>query len=1259
MPTLGAMQLHARGGSRVASFSLEGAGDAREGAEIAPGGGLRAGPRAGALTVVAKDGLCHSEARARVLVVGPFVVEPHAIGLARGGSVQFVAKGNLGEVVYTLLDAPRASRASARAAMLDAHGKFDAGDVEGVHHLVARDRESGLESRLAVTVGKPTPLRPRAPYVAVPAGGRVRLDWRGGSGALDVIGVTGAGNAQTVDGVMTFDATGASAARSSDVTVVDRFTKEKATVRVLLGATLGAPSVVRGSQSWIGDLASGDVNGDGVADLIVGHAERSKTAFEAGGILAYYGKPEGGFADPPDTIEGDHASDRYGSVLLVRDMNGDGIDDVVAGVPDEDLGEAKRGAVAVYLGAKGGLEREATRVLAGEGGNHRFGTALAVADLDGDGALDLVATAVGARSPFAAQCDGGRVYVFRNQKRPRDVFAGIPWQVIDLRDTLSDDPEAPLACSPTPLGGGRAVALLDMDGDRVIDLVVGAPVASYPQPGKSHGAVLVFRGLGDAKFEDAPRWSIHLDPASRVDNAAFGSGLDVVSDGAGGAPLLVVRSATFTPPGGNTSGAIWIVKPGTLGPPGSGGAGARKVRDVTTQIARLVLPPPNVKGFGRSAAIGDVDPSSGLEYVVGAAQPGAPGGAFVFAARDLAGSGALAPLATVDSKGGDLLGFRVTTLRGVGGVGGGGASHLAGLAVWAPWRTTAQGPFVGAIDYVTASPSSPASRWKEAKTVELPSFGASDRAGSAVALASFDGGPAPQAMVGAPGSHSPARAGHPAGEILRTGTIDVFGADPALPIVRAFVARQDAHGGQSSVVALDFDGDGKMELALADANETTGATALPPSYVDVDQCHALDAKGQPAPAPRGVVRIYGVVNGALVERFYVTAPKEAASDKAPDKGPRYKRNHFGTTLGVADVNGDGKQDLVVGRPGGAGNSGTEVVLGRKADLGGKVVVACNTGETGALGATVMPSSSPELPIEYGSAALARVGDLDRDGCDEIAMSITRTPGTPAPRAGVAIAFGYDASGARCGGHRAPFVLHVVPDDRPLADDVLGDASKRIDDTLDLRGATTSMGLTLASGAGDVTGDGVPDLVFRDGALTMFEKTGPAVEIISGAYLASLCPHRACPRGRTGSLWTDADYHVLALRTLTSPHRRVVPSDGIARGFGASIAIADVSGDGVADLAIGSSDATDEGAFSGEVMVFRGGVDTLSQEALFADPWLLAVGDITEKGAFGAAAAMATRPKNGGWLLVGAPSSSRNRAGGAIGAAYLWNVEVTR
>ena len=1241
MPTLGAAQLHAVGGSRTVVFSIE--GDAH-GAEIEPGGGLRASAEAGTLTIVARDGLCKLEARAQVDVVGPFVVEPQSIAIARGATVEFVSRGALGDVGYTLLDAPTQS---GKTGSVDAKGRFAAGDVDGTYHLVARDGGSGREARLVVSVGKTSPLRPRAAIVAVPAGVKVRLDWRGGSGSVDVAGVTGTGKATSDAGVVTFEAPGAKPG-FTDVAVVDRFTKEKSSVRVLVGDVLGASSTVRGTQTGVGDMVSGDVNGDGIADLIVGHAERSKTAFEAGGILVYYGKGDGTFVDPPDTIEGDHPGDRYGSVLLVRDVNGDGIDDIVSGVPDEDLGESKRGEVSILLGAKGGLERDADRVLAGEAANHRFGSAIALADLTGDGAPELVASAPGARSPFQMACDGGRVYVYRNEAKRRGVMAAIPWQVLEIRDTLSDDPEAPVACSATPLGGGRALALIDMDGDKAIDLVVGAPASSYPQPGKSFGTVLVYRGTSEGKFEAEPSWAIHLDAATRPDGAAFGSALDVVRDGPSAPPLLVVRSASYQPIGAKGQGALWIFAPGSLGV--SPASGSHKVKNVTTKVARSVPAPDGVRGFARSAAFADVDPHAGLEYVVGVASAGASGGAYVYAASDLAaGTSAPTPLATIAPAGLDLVGFRIAALRG-------GARDLGGLALWAPWRTTAMGPFVGAIDFVAPGATSPVSRWATHASLALPNFGASDRAGAAVQLASLERGASPLAIVGAPGAHSPTRAGHSAGEKLRTGTVDLFGASATDPIARASADRQDAQIGSGGVTSLDFDGDGVPEIAVADPGEASGGP--PGALVDPDGCSPLDAKGNPVSVgARGVVHLYALVGGQLVERFRVTAPKEAMH---VDKGiAPYWMNRTGFAIAAADVNGDGKEDLILGRPGGRDSGGAEVVLGRKGDAN-KVVVACSVGDKGPMGATSFAPATPENPVHYG-AAVAKLGDLDRDGCDEIAVSMRNAalPNAGPPRAGIAIAFGYDASGAHCGGHRTPFLLRVVPDDHPLAENVIGDTKKRFDDLDDLRGAPTSMGSTLARGFGDFTGDGVPDLVFRDADLTMFDKRGPAVEIVSGAFLASLCPNRVCPKGRSGSFWSDGDWNVVAMRALGAPSRRVVPSGGIARGFGSSIVLGDVSGDGVADLAIGWSDDIDGGAFAGELRIFRGGGTTSTQDALLGDPWLIAVGDVSERGAFGASASLATNKGGGGWLLVGAPQSTRSHAGGAIGAAYRWAIEVPK
>jgi hypothetical protein len=758
--------------------------------------------------------------------------------------------------------------------------------------------------------------------------------------------------------------------------------------------------------------------------------------------------------------------------------------------------------------------------------------------------------------------------------------------------------------------------------------------------------VLVYRGTSEGKLDDKPSWAIHLEPALRVDGSAFGQELDVV----GGA--LVVRVPNAAAKGANGAvmpgaGGLWVFPPGSLGPPASQG----RVRVVTTELARArAFGAAAGKGFGRSATLGAIEQGGAAAYVVSSVSAASAGMLSVFSVAQIASqSGVVTPvLEAATGPQSDLEGARIAALRGKG-------QEAGGLAVWAPWRTTSAGPFVGAIDVATRGASPFAARWNTHASAALAGFGASDRAGTNVALATLRKGSEPEAIVGAPGASSPPSPGHAAGERLRAGTIAAFGDEPSTPVALLAGTRGDAQLGNAAMTTLDFDGDGAIDLAIADPSEAAGG---PPAanVVDPDACSALDPKGQSAAnAPaRGVVHVYALEGGALVERFRVTAPRENAHE---GDSPRYWRGRTGFALAAADVNGDGKDDLVIGRPGTRDASGAEVVLGRKADASGKVVIACNGGEAGAMGATVLPVVTAEIANAYG-AAVARVGDLDHDGCDEVAFSV-RAGGFPsAPRAGVAIAFGYDASGARCHGHHTPFVLHVVPDDHPLADDVAGEVAKRADDTLDLRGAPTFMGATLARGAGDVTGDGVPDLVFRDLDLAWGDMRGPAVEIVSGAMVASLCPNHACTPGRHGALWSDKDWHVLALRPLAAPDRRVLPSSGTRRGFGTSLALGDATGDGVADLAIGCSDDSDAGAFAGEVRVFEGGAALAKGDGAADDPWLVAVGDVSERGGFGTSMALA-RGRAGAWLLVGAPASSRWHTGSAIGAAYRWHIEGGR
>jgi hypothetical protein len=82
--------------------------------------------------------------------------------------------------------------------------------------------------------------------------------------------------------------------------------------------------------------------------------------------------------------------DRFGAAIAPGDFDGDGLTDLAVGVPREDLGgRADAGAVNVLYGTRHGLRRG--RQLTGgrpRKGAH-FGAALSVRDVDGDGFDDL------------------------------------------------------------------------------------------------------------------------------------------------------------------------------------------------------------------------------------------------------------------------------------------------------------------------------------------------------------------------------------------------------------------------------------------------------------------------------------------------------------------------------------------------------------------------------------------------------------------------------------------------------------------------------------------------------------------------------------------------------------------------------------------------------------------------------------------------------------------------------------------------------
>ncbi len=195
---------------------------------------------------------------------------------------------------------------------------------------------------------------------------------------------------------------------------IDRF------VTTLIGTDFGA------------DLASGDLDGDGLDELIVGHPGFAAGSASGGGASIYLGQPTG-----LDNLEAEiwtqdaslqaqsEIGDGYGSAVVAGDFDGDGNDDFAMGGPLEDLPEGgsaatqDEGAVLVFRSSPQGLAVFNTRfwtqslALAPAEDFDRFGEELATGDFNGDGADDLV---VG--TPFedtSIRVDTGAVYVFYGQ----------------------------------------------------------------------------------------------------------------------------------------------------------------------------------------------------------------------------------------------------------------------------------------------------------------------------------------------------------------------------------------------------------------------------------------------------------------------------------------------------------------------------------------------------------------------------------------------------------------------------------------------------------------------------------------------------------------------------------------------------------------------------------------------------------------------------------------------------------------------------
>lgn len=213
-------------------------------------------------------------------------------------------------------------------------------------------------------------------------------------------------------------------------------------------------------------VAAGDLDGDGVDELVVGALGAEAVCAWTGPLTGEAALSAGACGTAPS------AYDYVGSSVAV----GPG---VLVGLPGAD-GEVEGAGAAILAASLGGTLTGET--LLGEAAGDGFGTTVAFAgDLDGDGSEVL---AVGAPGSDRGGADAGAVWLFGAVTGVIEGGSGSPGGAKHA-GAVTGDAVGSALCDGA-----------DLDGDGVVDLAVGAP--GWDADAEDGGAVAVWYGPLDA-----------------------------------------------------------------------------------------------------------------------------------------------------------------------------------------------------------------------------------------------------------------------------------------------------------------------------------------------------------------------------------------------------------------------------------------------------------------------------------------------------------------------------------------------------------------------------------------------------------------------------------------------------------------------------------------------------------------------------------------------------------------------------------------
>ena len=296
--------------------------------------------------------------------------------------------------------------------------------------------------------------------------------------------------------------------------------------------------------------AAGDVNGDGLADVIVGAFGASPNGSFSGASYVVFGKASG-FASNLDLtsltgadgfrLSGGAPNDQSGfAVSTAGDVNGDGFADVIVGAYTASPNGTYSGASYVVFGKAAGFAStidltslsgaDGFRLSGGAPGDQSGFAVSAAGDVDGDGFADVI---VGAAKADPNGTNSGASYVVFGKA------AGFT-STIDLSALTGADGFRLSGGAMDDYSGRSVSAAGDVNGDGFADVIVGALGADL------NGS---YSGTSYVLFGTAPTAAVNRTGTAAAQTLAGGAFNDTLA-GLGGADLLFGNEGDDTLDGG-------------------------------------------------------------------------------------------------------------------------------------------------------------------------------------------------------------------------------------------------------------------------------------------------------------------------------------------------------------------------------------------------------------------------------------------------------------------------------------------------------------------------------------------------------------------------------------------------------------------------------------------------------------------------------------------------------------------------------------